>query len=180
MKKQLKFVILALALSLTTFTMVNAQSFKKSDKIVEGTVSLTKETDVKASWSLSPSIGYFVTDRVAVGVAGAFGETEDAKTSSVGVFGRCYFLNVGKNFKAYSQLDVATNSATVLGVKATSTTAGLGLGANYFLTSRLGLSAHVADLISYENQDSQSTLTVGFTGVNNPLTAAKFGVIYKF
>ena len=180
MKKQLKLVALALILSLTTFTMVNAQSFKKSDKILEGTVGYSKTTDVKASWSLNPTVGYFVTNRLAIGVSGEFGETEMGKTTNVGVFGRCYILNLGQKGKIYSQLSVASNSMKMGSSKTSSSNVDLGLGANYFVTSKLALTMHIADLVSYENQSSQSTLSVGFDGVDNPFAVAKFGVLYKF
>jgi hypothetical protein len=65
-------------------------------------------------------------------------------------------------------------------VKSTSTSANLGLGANYSITKKLALTMNVADLISYESADGNSVTTIGFTGVNNPFATAKFGVIYKF
>jgi len=190
MKKQLKLVALALMLSFTAFT-VSAQmkdckmsamncAFKKSDKMLEGTVSLTKATDVKATWTLNPTVGYFVTNRVAVGLSGQLGETADVKTTNVGVFARCYFMNIGQHAHVFSQLGVASNSSTDAGVKTTSTTAGLGLGANYFVSPKLALSMKLADLVSYTNSDSRSTLTVGFDGVSNPFTTGSFGVLYKF
>lgn len=180
MKKQLKLVALALVLSLTTFTMVNAQSFKKSDKILEGTVSYSKTTDIKSSWSLSPSVGYFVSKTFAIGVFGGFGETEGVKTTNAGIFGRCYFMNVGKNLKVYSQATFASNSEKEANTKTTSTTADLGLGVNYFVSPKLALTMNVANLVSYESQSSVSTVTVGFAGIDNPFATAKFGVLYKF
>jgi outer membrane protein len=187
MKKQLKLVVLALMLSFTAFT-VSAQmkdcamncAFKKSDKMLEGTVSLTKATDVKATWTLNPTVGYFVTNRVAVGLSGQLGETADVKTINVGAFARCYFMNIGQHAHIFSQLGVASNSTTDAGVKTTSTTAGLGIGANYFVSPKLALSMKVADLVSYANSGSNSTLTVGFEGVTNPFTTGSFGVLYKF
>ena len=173
----MKKVVLLLAVLFAAFTSVNAQ---KSSKIVSGTVSYTKSTDVKATYSISPLIGYYVTDRVAVGLLGEFGETATNKTTNVGVFGRCDFLNVNKKCQVFSQLDLTSNSATTAGVKVTSTAANLGLGSNYYITKKLGLTIHLANLISYENTDGNSTTTVGFTGISNPFAAAKFGVIYKF
>jgi len=173
----MKKVVLLLAVILTAFTSVNAQ---KGAKIVSGTVSYTKSTDVKASYSITPLVGYFVTDKVAVGVLGSFGETETEKTTNVGVFGRCHFLTIGQHCQVFSQLDLVSKSTTVADVKTSSVAAGLGLGANYSITSKLGLTMHVTDLVSYESGDGKSTVTVGFTGVTNPFAVAKFGVIYKF
>jgi outer membrane protein len=179
MKKQLKFVIAALVLMVTTMT-VSAQTFKKSDKFVEGTVSYTKSTDVKASYSIKPTIGYFLTSKVAVGVFGEVGETATEQTANIGAFARCYFLTIGKHCDIYSQVDVASNSTKVSDVKSTSFASNLGLGANYFVTSKLGLTMNVANLISFESADSKSTTTIGFEGVSNPFATSKFGVIYKF
>jgi hypothetical protein len=83
MKRKMKSVILALALVVTSLA-VNAQSFKKSDKFVEGTVSYTKTTDVDASYGITPTIGYFVTDRVAVGLFGEGTKAGDTKTTNIG------------------------------------------------------------------------------------------------
>ena len=181
MKKQLKLTILTLVLGLMSLTTVSAQStFKKSEKFVEGTVSYTKEDGSKAEWSLNPTVGYFLTDKFAVGLTGGFGESADVKTTNIGAFGRCYFLNIGKSAKIYSQLGVASNSTNTAGVKVSSTMLDLGLGANYFVTSKLALTMHVADLVSYQTQDSNSQLSVGFAGVTNPFALANFGVLYKF
>jgi outer membrane protein len=174
----MKKTVLALAVILTAFTAATAQ--KKSEKFVTGTVSYSKSTDVKASYSLKPTVGYFLTDKVAVGVFGEVSESGDEKTTSVGVFGRCHFMTIGQHCGVFSQLSVSTNSTTVADVKTTSTNANLGLGANYFVTKRLGLTMDIANLISYENVDSKSTTTIGFEGVTNPFAVASFGVIYKF
>ena len=175
-----KVVLLAIAL-IAIVTLTSAQcGFKKSNKFVEGTVSYTKATDVEATYSIKPTLGYFVTDKVAVGAFGEFGKDGDATTTNVGVFARCYFLTIGKSLHTYSQLDVASNSSKVADVKATSTAANLGLGINYFVTSKLCLTMNVANLISYESADSKSTTTIGFSGIDNPFATAKFGVIYKF
>jgi len=171
----MKKVVLLLAVLLTALTSVNAQ---KSSKFVTGTVSYTKTTDVKASYSVNPLIGYFVTDRVAIGVLGSFGETATEKTTSVGVFGRCHFLNIGKNCQVFSQVDLTSNSSKT--AKTTSTSANLGLGTNYALTKKLGLTMNLANLISYESADGVSTTTVGFEGIDNPFATAKFGVYYSF
>jgi len=179
MKKQLKFVIAAFLLTMTTFA-VNAQTFKKSDKIVEGTVSYTKSTDVKASYSIKPAVGYFLTNKVAIGVFGEVGKTEAEETTNFGAFGRYYFLTIGKKCDIFSQVDVASNTTKVADIKANSVSGNLGLGANYFVTSKLGLTMNVANLISYESADGKSTTTIGFEGVTNPFSVAKFGVIYKF
>ena len=173
----MKKVVLILAVLLTAFTSTNAQ---KNSKFVIGTVSYTKTTDVDAAYSFSPTIGYYVTDRVSVGILGEVGKAGDAKTTNVGVFGRCDFMNIGKSCQVFSQVDLTSNSSTISDVKATSVSANLGLGGNYHINKKWALTMHLADLISYESADGNSTTTIGFTGINNPFATAKFGVVYKF
>ena len=174
MKKQV--LLLAAILGLATLTA----TAQKSTKFVIGTVSYTKATDVEAIYSLNPTIGYYVTDKVSVGVLGGIGKDGDAKTANVGVFGRCDFAKIAKNCDLFSQVDITANSSTVADVKTTSTSANLGLGANYHFNKKWALTMHVADLISYESADGNSTTTIGFSGLNNPFATAKFGVLYKF
>ena len=84
---------------------VKAQStFQKSDKFVEGMASYTKTEGTDGTYKLVPTVGYFVSDKIAVGVMGEFSTTQNSKTSNVGAFGRYYFLNLGKSFKIFSDL----------------------------------------------------------------------------
>ena len=175
MKKM--FSILAVLTILTV--SANAQSnFKKSDKILEGTASYVKTEGVDASYSLAPTIGYFLTDKFAIGVAGETAKDDaGVKTNSIGVFGRCYFLNIGKNLKTYSQL---TMSNVTINDAGSAFGLNLGLGLNYFVSSKLALTLHVADLVDYSDNKSTSTFSVGWQGVTNPFSASKFGVLYRF
>jgi outer membrane protein len=157
----------------------NAQSnFKKSDKILEGTASYVKTEGADASYSLAPTIGYFLTDKFAIGVAGETAKDDaGVKTNSIGVFGRCYILNIGKNLKTYSQL---TMSNVTMNDAGSAFGLNLGLGLNYFVSSKLALTLHVADLVDYTDMNSTSTFSLGWQGVTNPFSASKFGVLYRF
>jgi len=157
----------------------NAQSsFKKSDKILEGTASYVKTEGADASYSLAPTVGYFLTDKFAIGVAGETAKDDaGVKTNSIGVFGRCYFLNIGKNLKTYSQL---TMSNVTINDAGSAFGLNLGLGLNYFVSSKLALTLHVADLVDYTDMNSTSTFSLGWQGVTNPFSASKFGVLYRF
>lgn len=171
------FSILAV---LTIFAVsANAQSnFKKSDKILEGTASYVKTEGADASYSLAPTVGYFLTDKFAIGVAGETAKDDaGVKTNSIGVFGRCYFLNIGKNLKTYSQL---TMSNVTINDAGSAFGLNLGLGLNYFVSSKLALTLHVADLVDYTDNKSTSTFSIGWQGVTNPFSASKFGVLYRF
>ena len=180
-----KFLLIAIAFF--AFATSNAQTFSKGDTFVEGTVKFVTSDDVK-TFNFNPSVGYFVTDKFAAGVTLNTQSTKVAgvKTSDsfgVGLFGRCYFLNIGEHFKTYSQLAINTNSDTTADTKTLS--ANIGLGANYFISKNLSLTLSVADLVSYASVKAGSasavnTTTVGFSGVTNPFTTPTFGLNYRF
>jgi outer membrane protein len=177
--KKVVFLVVAL---FAAITFTNAQTgFKKGNKFVEGSVSYTKAEGTDATYGFQPTIGYFLTDRFAVGVSGDFSKDENGvETTGFGAFGRCYVLNIGQNFKAFSQLGVGTTTINNAGVKATGTGVNFGFGANYFVSSKLALSVGLADVINYTSVEGNSTFNIGWSGVSNPLNAANFGVLYKF
>lgn len=176
MKKIL--LILVATLGLTT----NAQTdFKKSDIFVEGSFSYSKEKGADANYSFAPTIGYFLTDKFAVGAQVEKSNTVDKL--GAGVFARCYFLNIGKDFKVFSGLNLSTNdlvldTTTDEFIARQNFNANLGLGVNYFVTKKLAISANLADLASY-NFETES-FNVGFNGIENPFSATRFGVLYRF
>lgn len=174
----MKKTIFLLVATMLAFTTLSAQ--KKSDMFVSGTVSFTKTTDVDASYQLKPTIGYFVTNKLAIGVLGEVSKSSTEDVFNLGVFGRYHFLTIGKNCQVFSQLGLANNSTTVASVKTSGIGANLGLGSNYFVTKRLGLTMDLTNLITYSNIDSKSTINIGFDGVVNPFAIPKFGVIYNF
>ena len=151
MKKILLILVAALGLTATAQT-----GFKKSDKFVEGTFSYEKTKDVDATWTLAPTVGYFLTDKTAVGISVETGNTAtEGKHFCTTVFARHYFLNAGQNFKVYSQLGVSNhNDADTKAYFSTD----LGLGLNYFVTKNLALTTSLASLASYD--DSTSTFKV--------------------
>lgn len=83
---------------LVSFT-TNAQ-FKKAEKFVEGTVSYSKTSGTDAQYTLNPTVGYFLTDRFAVGVSGKFGKdatqtnTFYVKVESVDLKGNNYSTDI--------------------------------------------------------------------------------------
>ena len=179
MKKILLILVATLGLT------ANAQTgFKKSDVFVEGSFSYAKEKGADANYSFAPTVGYFLTDKFAIGAQVEKSNTMDKL--GAGVFARCYFLNVGKDFKVFSGLNLNTN-ALVLDASTADVNdfitrqnfnANLGLGVNYFVTKNLALSANLANLASY-NFETES-FNVGFSGVENPFNTTRFGVLYKF
>jgi outer membrane protein len=174
MKKM--FSMLALV-ALSTGAIKAQSTFQKSDKFVEGMASYTSK-DKKETYKVSPMIGYFVNDKIAVGAMAEFSTTDSSKTTNIGAFGRYYFLNLGKNFKIFSDLTVMSNSTKVNDEKTSGVAFGTGLGVNYFVTNRLALSTRLANLMSYDG--GSSTFNIGFEGITNPINTPTFGVLYKF
>ena len=174
MKKQV--LLLAAILGLATLTA----TAQKSSKFVTGTASFTKSTDVEATYTISPTIGYYVTNKVSIGLTGEVGKTGDTKTANIGVFGRCDFAKFGKSCTLFSQLTLVNESSTVADVKTNEFNASLCLGGNYDINSKWALTMNIADLVEFESASGNTTTTVGFSGINNPFSTAKFGVVYKF
>lgn len=177
--KKLKIALVAAFVSLVAVSGVNAQTFKKADKFVEGTVSYSKTKGADASYSLAPTVGYFVSDKFAVGVSGEIGKDASVETTNIGAFGRYYFMGIGKNFLGYTQLGVGSNTSKENSVKTSEFAANVGLGANYFVTKNVAVTAHIADLINYTSGDNTSTFSLGFDGFHNPFSMTKFGVLIR-
>lgn len=177
MNKTLKIVFSALAFMLVSLT-THAQ-FKKSDKILEGTVSYAKATGADGVYSLKPSIGTFLTDRFAVGLSGQVGKTATQKVSGLGLFGRCYVFTLGNKCHVFSQLGLSSSKVKAGSSEIKTTNANLGMGANYFVTKKLALAANLTSLVDYTKTGSTSTFTVGLSEVSNPLNAGSFGILLK-
>jgi hypothetical protein len=112
----------------------------------------------------------------------------ESKTSG-GIFGRCYFYE--KNaFSVFSQLTAQTSVETdtvhpqsVVSTKCNNLN--LGFGLNYFITNRLALTTSICSLVDVTSHPNkvgytQPDIKVGFSGVDNPLSSAKFGILFKF
>ena len=172
--------LFSIFVALTVLTLsVSAQGFKKSDKILEGTVSYSKSKGSDAEYSFSPSLGYFVSNKAAIGFTAEMGSSSEGDVSNFGVYGRQYFHTVGKNILTYAQLNVGVNNTNASGAKTSMFGAGFGLGANYFVSNRVAISAHLSDLMSYSSGEGTSSFSVGFRGFNNPLAMTSFGVLVK-
>lgn len=168
------FLILGLAICTLSFGQ------KKSDKYVSGTVSYSKTKDVKSTYSISPLVGYYVTDKVSVGVFGDFSKDGADKTTNVGLFGRCDFMKIGKSATIWSQVDLSSNSEEVASVKTTSTSLDLGLGLNYSVGSCLDLTLGLCQLGSYVSSTGSNTMTLGFSGIKNPFATPTIGLQIRF
>ncbi|MTG97747.1 outer membrane beta-barrel protein [Myroides albus] len=187
--------------------------FKEGDIMLEGSFQIsdkvTKPTETNegkekfTNYTVNPKVGYFISDKVAVGASVAFGKSHgdfadmdqigDAYSKDIyaGAFARYYFLELGKRFKTYAEVGVgfAENKNDFSKEKLTGIKAGLDLGFNYFVTENLAVAFTLGNVFSYSNQDMKSDGkkigSVSETNANlnifdNFFDQAKFGLIYKF
>ena len=197
--------------------------FEEGNIIVEGNVgfSSTKETDAATpaveskttGFNISPKVGYFLSDDLAVGIKLGFGlsktetgSTIDSDVSAVGagVFARYYFLELGKRFKTYTEFGLGFGTTKekepFLGTETMTTndnaiSAGLDIGANYFITENIAVTFGLMDILSISSTKREITSTVanseklsssgtdvsfGLGNVNNPFSNIRFGILFKF
>ncbi len=159
----------------------NAQEFgfDKGNFIVEGSFQSSNTNDKntkekESAFNFTPKAGYFVTDKIAVGVELGFGQNKETSYSGpdndiknvasqnvfgAGVFGRYYFLELGSRFKTYTEVGVGYLSLTgedkvgadpaVKDPKVNGFGANAGVGVNYFLTDKIAVNFAFGDVLSY-------------------------------
>ena len=195
----MKKLILTAAVALFAFT-ANAQdgaatgSFAKSDLFVSGTLgfSSTSQGDAKTSgFEFSPSVGYFLTDNIALEFGLGFGSDKavnDDKTTTVGVdLGARYFFTPASQFSftvgAGFEYQTATTSFDAGGddLKVNAFGFAVSPGVNYFVSDAFALRASIGAL-SYTStkQDVSGADASNSFGLNLDLTDINFGLTYKF
>lgn len=206
--KKLLLTLTAVA-GLTFASQAQEYGFSKGNFIVEGNLNVNtennKNTEVKTTqFNFTPKAGYFVTDKIAVGVNLGFGsDITDNKNTNVknsanafgaGVFGRYYFLEVGSRFKTYAEVNadyantrtkVTTAGNSVDGPKANGFGVNAGIGANYFLTEKIAVNFAFANVIGYntskvKGHESVNEFGVNVNNFNNFFNTATFGLTFKF
>ncbi len=205
----MKKIILSVA-AVFAFGFANAQEevkeakgfgFSKGNIMVEGNIGFNstndKNTETKTnSFEFNPKAGYFLTDKIAVGISLGIGsdkeevagtETDKNSNFNAGVFGRYYFLDLGQRFKTYTEVgvDFMNGKAGLADAKYSGVEAGAGLGINYFVSESFAINFGLTDVLSYSTKKWDGAKAVSeFNGnvnvFNNFFTEAKFGLTYKF
>ncbi|KQS47304.1 hypothetical protein ASG38_07560 [Flavobacterium sp. Leaf359] len=200
----MKKIVLTVA-AVFAFGFANAQEetsegFKKGDVFISGAVGFgsTKTGDFKTSdFEIAPSVGYFVTENIALGVAFGYGSSKidngvaDAKNStlSVGAFGRYYFTPASK-FSIFGQLGVNYMSYDdefnlEAGTLADSKGNGFGVavapGVSYFLAKNFAIEATFG-ILSYEtlNPDEDGVDSTNGFNFGLDMRDIRLGLVYKF
>ena len=198
--------VLLTASAVLSLTFVNAQEekgtgtgFSKGDVFITGAVGFgTSSTgDFKANgFTLSPSVGSFVNENIALGARLGFNSsteddtvTEDKSTVfSAGVFGRYYFTPSAQ-FSVFAELGAEINN-TKFESKTGSVTSevksnGFGLafapGVNYFISDKFSIEAtwgvlgYSTDKPDFDGAESTDNFSFGLN-----MTSLNFGLNYKF
>lgn len=184
----MKKIILA-AIAVMGFSAANAQTtgFSKGDAFISGAfnVGTEKTGDAKSNdFTLVPSVGYFVSENVALGAKLGFGSSkvDDAKENSftVGAFGRYYFTPASQ-FSVYGQAGLDFTNHKVGDFKSNELGVNVGLGLSYFLSNHFAIEATWAGLgYSVNNNGGDGADKTNKFGLGTDLRDVSFGVIYKF
>ncbi|WP_158961075.1 outer membrane beta-barrel protein [Myroides fluvii] len=174
-------------------------SFQISDKVIKDSNSGLK--DKTTHYTFNPKVGYFLSDKVAVGASLGFGKgllESDVLPVDVtgtklyaGAFARYYFLELGSRFKTYAEVGVGyqENKVSDAKYKETGLAAGIDLGFNYFVTEKLAVTFALGNVFSYSNYDAKqngnkiesvSSTEANLNVFNNFFDNATFGLVYKF
>lgn len=219
----MKKIILSVA-AVFAFGFANAQEevkeakafgFAKGNIILEGNLSFGINTDenpaeeVKTSeFNFNPKAGYFLTDKIALGVEVMVGSGKEETTDLVaitteeetmssfgaGVFARYYFLDLGQRFKTYAEAGLGFGSTkweanSVETQKNTDINFGIDLGMNYFVTEKMAINFGLANVLGFGSTKSEfpgggestsASINGNFNIFNNFFDTPTFGLTYKF
>jgi outer membrane protein len=194
--------------ALALFAAVNAQEtstegFAKGNTFITGAVGFgsTSEGDAKTNaFTISPSVGYFVTPNIAVGarvglttskdsdkVAGVTLE-EKSNLFTAGLFGRYYWMPASR-FSIFAELgaDYGTEKITTetpvgeFESKYNGFNIGFAPGINYFLSSNFALEAKVG-VLGYNSTkpDVDGAESTDKFNIGLNLNDISLGLVYKF
>lgn len=186
--------------------------FQKGDGLLEGAIGVSstdnQSTEVKVnSFSLSPKVGYFVSNKTAIGVKLGYNQTKTTNYSGsneiysqnnglgIGVFARYYLLEVGSRFKAYGEAGLGYTSAGGENNNGTTTvkldktnTIGIngGIGANFFLTDNIAIGYQFADVIGFSTTKATTSgakasnnFNVNLNSFSNFFNTGQFSLTFK-
>ncbi|WP_452596471.1 outer membrane beta-barrel protein [Pontimicrobium sp. MEBiC01747] len=196
----MKKLLLLAAVAVFGLTSVNAQEetktggFAKGDLYASGTVGYNSfsQGDVDSNeLTFAPSVGYFVSDNIAVELGVTVGSGEDTAKTKTNTFGgslgATYFFTPADQFSFTLGAGVAYNSTKVELDGATNDTkvnafaVAVAPGVNYFVSNCFALRASIGAL-SYTSAkaDVDGAEAANNFGLNLDLSDINFGITYKF
>jgi len=196
------------AIALFTITISFAQEdtqkygFNKGDFFIAGGLTYDNDAGLERLF-VQPSIGYFLTSNISLGIQSEFlaRETNDFASSnnfSAGINGRYYFMSK-KRFNIfaeiafdYAKIDVDYNTnnrftSNLSNGENYQFSSAISSGFNFFVTKNLSIFAKI-DLLKYRHLESEINLTDGSAQnirsqdilIQSGMEALNFGIQYKF
>ena len=178
-------------------TSVNAQDedssgFAKSDIYMSGTVGFSSASQGdfdSSSFDFSPSVGYMMTDNLALeaGLSFSGDDNDGVETSTTGVaIGARYFMNPTSKFSLSIGASLAFLSSTESeegfdDLDASGMAFVIAPAINYWISDSWGLIANIAALqyttaeLDIEGAEARTEF-----GLNVDLSDINFGMVYKF
>jgi len=174
-------------------------SFQIADQV--GKESKSGDKEKITHYTFTPKIGYFLSDKLAVGASLGFGkgllysnlldEGITGTTLYAGAYARYYFLELGNRFKTFAEVGIGYDEGNVSDIKykQTGIAAGIDLGFNYFVTEKLAVAFTLGNVFKYSNYDLKvdgdkkgtlSSTEANLNVFNNFFDNATFGLVYKF
>jgi outer membrane protein W len=207
----MKKIIFAAA-ALFAFGFANAQDtkeesaggmgFANGDIFITGSVGFSSHKvpagteDIKTNeFNISPSVGFFVSDNIAVGARlgytsvktdDGFGDDVTSDMFSIGAFGR-YYATPANQFSMFVELGFNYNSTTDNDgtggedFKSNGFDIALAPGISYFVSDNWAIEASIAALRYETNKpDTDGAEATTDFGLNVDFSNVAIGVIYKF
>lgn len=193
----MKKIFLSLTVLIAAFgSQAQNDGYAKGNRFLSGGFSLSsyndKDTDEKASsFSISPRVGYFVSDHVAAGIGIGFGsqtaqvgstDTKETNTLKLGAFAR-YYTNPAERFSVFAHLgfDYMTEDDKITEVKENGMDAFISPGISYFVRNNLAIEATFGRLgYSATRKDIEGVKGSNVLDLDINLTSLSFGMAWKF
>ena len=176
----------------------DAKGFAKGDIFMSGSAGFSSEStgdDKLNSFEISPSLGFFVSDNIAIGALLSYTSTKDetpgvedidTNALAIGVFGR-YYATPASDFSFFGELGAAyvmakQEQGSAEG-KANGFVIAFSPGVSYFISSNFALEASIGEL-SYTTVKPDNDLpgeeSTDTFKLNLDLTDIMVGLVYKF
>ena len=194
----MKKVLFTVVIAVLGFTSINAQKkevtggFAKEDMYIGGTVDVSTwnyANQKSNSYSISPSVGYFVSENIAIAASLIVGSSEDIYENETNSFGGAleatYLFTPANQFSFNVGLGLAylSNKVDEYGGESTTNTFAIAVspGVNYFVSDSFALTASIGAL-SYATSkgDWNGAEAANSFNLNLNLSDINMGLIYKF
>jgi hypothetical protein len=186
MKKIILTAAAVFAISFANAQEAKSMGFAKGDFVVTGSISTssidTGEESVSAT-TISPSVGYFVSDDISLSLGFSSATAEDAK-SSIFALGAAYNFNAANQFSSRIGAGIGfgtSNTGEVDAADIKVTVFRLNYGISYFVSNHFALTADVAAFeYASGKEDVAGAEAVTSTSFGVNLSNITLGLAYKF